>query len=757
MSSAFRGAFSVFLLLALFTPAAAARTPDPAPRSAAGVAASASDPLWHLGGSAEAVAVQGDYAYLAQGLHLHVINLNTGIVEGTLSFRYPLRDVAVSGDYAFVVTSMYGDLHVVDISDPTQPAQVGLGSLTMGGEGVAVRWPYVYVVGYWSSDMLVVFDVTIPSMPDRRTALTLSKYGRWAKLGDEHLYVVSGSGELGIVDISDPLNPQEETETWLSLGAENLVVAEPYVYVTGSVDFWPGVHIVNVADPAHPYVEGDWGYDHTGSILGVAAMGNYLYVGYSSNSLDPYDAIHILDISDREYPYRAAAYYTVGGLYDFLLQDQTLYVAGGPDGDFTTFDLSAPEAPVSGIYLNWPGYVEGVQVAGDRAYVSARSNYYGVRDGIWIYDLSDPLVPVLVDYEDPLGSIYDFEVVEPYLYISGYMNLRIRNTNALSTPLGFYSHSHGVCNGVAVQGSVAYVLVGVRDLYVLNVADPANPTFEYSLLSIAPDALNQIATDGNRAYVVRGGQGFFVLDISNPLAPAVAAEYSLPGLQAVYPQGDYLFAGTMAISGTSNGLTVLDVSDLGDIHPVGSFETLNLVTALDAVGDVVYLAGYYFAHALDVSTPASPTQRWSYSGPAWGEAIAALGFHALVADEPFGLTLHAVADGMVRPVGGDPTRVSPQEPLVVTFAHPMNPSSVTYTCSPDPGGWQGTWTASDLAGGAATGDQVLTLEHNPFTARQTYTFQVTGGETAEGDPITPFGLSFDVIDVHQIYLPLVLR
>ncbi|MFC2015926.1 LVIVD repeat-containing protein [Chloroflexota bacterium] len=754
MSSAFRLVVFGFLLLSLFAAPVAAQAPGrttlPAPR----VAASADGPLWHLGGSTEAVAVQGDYAYLAQGLHLHVINLNTRLVEGTLSFRYPLRDVAVSGDYAYVVTGIYGDLHVVDVHDPTQPTKVGLGSLTVGGEGVAVRWPYVYVVCRWSSEMLVVFDVTTPSAPIEKIKLGLSKYGRWAKLGDEHLYVVSLSGDLGIIDISNPLDPQEKD--WLSLGAENLAVVEPYVYVTGSVGFRPGVHIVNVGDPDAPTVVGTWDYPYTGSTLGVAAMGDYLYVGYNSNSFSPSDAIHILDMSDRGNPIRVAVYATYGGLYNLLLQGQTLYVAGGPDGDFRSLDLSVPTDPVSGIYLNWPGYVEQVRTVGSRAYLSARSDYYGVRDGIWIYDMTDPLLPVLLDYEDPMGSIYDFMVEEPYLYMSGYMYLRIRDTDDLWTPLGFYSHDQGVCNSVAVEGTMAYVLVLFKDLYVLNVADPASPTYEDSL-PIASDGLVQIVTDGDRAYVVKQSEKFFVLDISNPLAPAIAAEYSLPGLQTLLPQGNHLFAGTMAYSGTLNGLTVLDVSDLGNIHPVGSFETLNSVQGLDASDGVVYLSGHYFAHALDVTDVQNPTPLWSYSGPAEGASIAALGVHALVADEDLGLTLHAVADGIVRPEGEDSAAVFPQEALVVTFARDMNPSSVTYSCTPDPGGWQGTWTGVAMEGNPAAEARVLTLEHSPFAKGQTHTFSVTSGETAEGNPITPFGLTFTVADVQQVHLPLVLR
>ncbi|UCG69737.1 MAG: Ig-like domain-containing protein, partial [Thermoplasmata archaeon] len=57
--------------------------------------------------------------------------------------------------------------------------------------------------------------------------------------------------------------------------------------------------------------------------------------------------------------------------------------------------------------------------------------------------------------------------------------------------------------------------------------------------------------------------------------------------------------------------------------------------------------------------------------------------------------------------------------VVVTFSEEMNISSVTYACTPDPGGWIVVWSA---------GNTIATYSHNDFDSETTYTFEVTGGK-----------------------------
>ncbi len=57
--------------------------------------------------------------------------------------------------------------------------------------------------------------------------------------------------------------------------------------------------------------------------------------------------------------------------------------------------------------------------------------------------------------------------------------------------------------------------------------------------------------------------------------------------------------------------------------------------------------------------------------------------------------------------------------IVVTFSEPMNITTVTYSCSPDPGGWSVAWSVKN---------SIATYSHTDFGSLTTYTFRITGGK-----------------------------
>ena len=73
--------------------------------------------------------------------------------------------------------------------------------------------------------------------------------------------------------------------------------------------------------------------------------------------------------------------------------------------------------------------------------------------------------------------------------------------------------------------------------------------------------------------------------------------------------------------------------------------------------------------------------------------------------------------------------------VVVYFTHKTVPSSLTYTCNPDPGGWEESWNENYT---------IVTLTHNDFELGTTYTFEVTGATSGIGSPaaaLAPGGLT----------------
>ncbi len=80
--------------------------------------------------------------------------------------------------------------------------------------------------------------------------------------------------------------------------------------------------------------------------------------------------------------------------------------------------------------------------------------------------------------------------------------------------------------------------------------------------------------------------------------------------------------------------------------------------------------------------------------------------------------------------------------IVVTFSEPMNGTTVTFTCSPDPGGWSVSWSSMN---------SVATYTHDDFGSQTPYTFEIIGGkDIGENDLVADSVLnpwSFTTLDV----------
>ncbi|MRR09035.1 hypothetical protein EG831_02880, partial [bacterium] len=87
---------------------------------------------------------------------------------------------------------------------------------------------------------------------------------------------------------------------------------------------------------------------------------------------------------------------------------------------------------------------------------------------------------------------------------------------------------------------------------------------------------------------------------------------------------------------------------------------------------------------------------------------------------PFDSTAPAVLQ--LTPYAGD-TLVPVLEPVVVTFSEPVSDTSLHFSCSPDPGGWQASWTA---------GGTTVTLTHAKFAAGTQHTVTISGARDTGG-------------------------
>jgi hypothetical protein len=94
------------------------------------------------------------------------------------------QGVALSGNYAYVADYLAG-LQVIDVSNPANPQRVGGYNSSGGAVNVAVSGAYVYVADTVASDAsgkiyvgdgLLVIDVSNPANPQRVGGYNISGY-----------------------------------------------------------------------------------------------------------------------------------------------------------------------------------------------------------------------------------------------------------------------------------------------------------------------------------------------------------------------------------------------------------------------------------------------------------------------------------------------------------------------------------------------------------------------------------------------------
>jgi len=165
-----------------------------------------------------------------------------------------------------------------------------------------------------------------------------------------------------------------------------------------------------------------------------------------------------------------------------------------------------------------------------------------------------------------------------------------------------------LANAVAVSGSYAYAASSLSGFQVINISDPANPSFVGSY-PIPFDFVHNIYISGNFAYVADDANGLHIVDISNPAAPYIVSTLVMPGTGTAY---DVHVAGNFAyVAADSEGLQVVDISDPSEPDIVGSVKSQqasNSFRDIYVAEDYAYVLDYWAGtlYKIAIVLPASP-------------------------------------------------------------------------------------------------------------------------------------------------------
>ena len=148
------------------------------------------------------LAVSGTTVYVAAGGQGLFIFENVGPghyldLIGSLATTGSIEAVAVAGHYAYVTD--FGDLRIIDVSDPAVPVAVGILDIDLHLETVVVSGNKAYAA--WVD--LAVIDVSSPTNPVLLDRFDTSGVPAAAFIANAHLFVADGPGGLSVVRLCE--------------------------------------------------------------------------------------------------------------------------------------------------------------------------------------------------------------------------------------------------------------------------------------------------------------------------------------------------------------------------------------------------------------------------------------------------------------------------------------------------------------------------------------------------------------------------
>jgi len=481
----------------------------------------------------------------------------------------------------------------VCIDYDAHPHMVSSVPTASGGYGVAVDRGYAFVT---SGGALEVFDVSDPQRPSQVAALGLPCSGADVVIAGKYAYVADLYAGVLAVDIEDPIHPFIAGTAGTYGAAAGLSRVGDLLYVSTLANSMPlsKLEVLSIApDPASPVVLGmenvpDWGFD-------VAVSGSQAYVACS------HAGVAVLDVSDPCQPTLMGTADTPDLAVGVEARDGYAYVAD--QLSIQIVDARDPEQPVVVGQVAVPGVASAITARGSVLYVG------DYADGLLLVDKLDPKRPRIIGQVPLPGVTYVTALEEDLAYVVAWNSLQIVSLGIDPANVGMVTlDTPGCADGIAVQGSYAYIADGTAGLEVALVGGVLVPRLlgRVALGGWAQD----VVVRGTRAYVADGENGFCVVDVSRPASPVQVGHVPLSGyafqvaLPAGLPQSSPI--AEYAYVTDWDGLRVIDLT--GE-EPVlrASLQTGGEVKSVAVLGDRAYLADADLGLlVVDVADPLQP-------------------------------------------------------------------------------------------------------------------------------------------------------
>ncbi|MEJ2354064.1 MAG: hypothetical protein P8Y03_30175, partial [Anaerolineales bacterium] len=204
-------------------------------------------------GSTQGLAVRDNFAYVTNRAGLQVVDVSDPSAPtrlGEIDTPGEAVGVALEGNYAYIADGGQG-LSIVDISDPANLKPVAVFNTPGVAWNVAVAGDYVYIAD--GDAGLYIVNISDPAAPQTTSVLADLSDARDVITISGFLFVADGVNGLQVVDVNKPAAPQvigslDTPGTALALASSGV-----YVFIADGSE---GVVVAYVINPAQPALVG---------------------------------------------------------------------------------------------------------------------------------------------------------------------------------------------------------------------------------------------------------------------------------------------------------------------------------------------------------------------------------------------------------------------------------------------------------------------------------------------------------------------
>jgi hypothetical protein len=475
------------------------------------------------------ITVVGNYAYtIERNSGLHIVNITDPLdpfITGTFA-SFEIFHVLINGDYAYIAALDSG-LQIIDISNPYSPSLMTTIHTQYLANFVSISDNYIFLSTYFVQNFPPynrIGNLATFYMADPINLLEIGNYqmdGKFSskcKIRDNKFYVQTASG-LDIFDMSDPAN-------LVQLGTYNnhdfmndFFLDNNLVFISGG---YPTLCALDFSNPINP--SRIWEFE-PGRPASICVVDSLAYVGN-----DYYGSLKILNIRNPYHPAIIGDWVTGGVIRTLALSENYIYLADGGGGGLEVIDISNPTNPQKVWDNDRSSGIRDIAISDSFAFLAYTPGTY---HGIKCVNISNPSNPIPAGYYDvsSSGGCFAIEIKNNYAYvIDTRIGLLIIDFSNPSNPIlvGMFSIIPSMAIDVTVQNELAFISVWETGLLVVDVSIPSNPILvgQCSL----PRGASAIKLSGRYCYINSELYGLQVVDISDPTHPNVIAQYETPSL-----------------------------------------------------------------------------------------------------------------------------------------------------------------------------------------------------------------------------------